>query len=222
MNARAVLFDLDGTLADTLGDIVDSCDHILRGRGLPTHREADYLPWIGVGVRHLVRCASGLTDEAEVEGFVEDFRVHYGAHMFDRTRLYDGVQTLLDALIARDMPLAILSNKPQPATAQMVERLLSRVPFVEVAGARPERPNKPDPEVAKEIAAAMGVEPAGCLFVGDTEVDIATALAAGMTPVGVSWGFRSRSELKAAGAAHIIDRPLDLMRMVQNTPRSAG
>lgn len=216
MKARAVLFDLDGTLADTLGDIVASCNHVLRTRGIGAHSEADYRPWIGAGVHHLARLASGLREEAEVDAVVEEFRIHYAVHMFDRTDLYPGVGDLLEGLIAREVPMTILSNKPHPATVEMARRLLSEVPFVDVAGARPERPAKPDPGVAIEQAEAMGFAPADCLFVGDTEVDIATGLAAGMTPVGVGWGFRSIAALESAGAARIIEHPRELLEMIWN------
>src|SRR5690606_5832472 len=136
------------------------------------------------------------------------------------TRAYDGIDGLLDALEARGVPTAVLSNKPQAATVELVGALFPRHPFTAVLGARDERTKKPDPSGALQIASTMGLAPAAILFVGDMPVDVETAARAGMTSVGALWGMRTREELEEAGAQHLIEAPADLLPLL--SPRAPG
>ncbi len=215
---RAVLFDLDGTLADTLDDIADAVNHALAAHGLPTHPREEYKALVGEGVDRLVEKAvpAGRADlHDSVYGEVRDF---YLEHMLDRTVPYDGVPEMLDRIAGRGIPMAVLSNKPAPATKRIVAELFGRWEFAAVVGQTPGEPHKPDPGSALRIAAALGAVPADCLYLGDTSTDMETAVAAGMFPVGALWGFRGAEELLAHGARALIERPLDLLPLVDGTP----
>lgn len=220
MTTRLIIFDLDGTLVDSLRDIADSVNAVLHENGLPMHPIDAYRAMVGDGLAKLVERAidpgpdsapgSG-TDFARVLAAV---RERYAAHCLDATRPYPGIPALLDALAARRLPLAVLSNKPHAMTIEVVARTFPEGTFVAVAGARESVPIKPDPAAALAIARQLGVPPESTLFVGDTPVDIATARAARMTGVGVHWGFRSAQQLREAGARHLLDAPERLMDLL--------
>lgn len=205
--ARAVVFDLDGTLVDSLDDIASALVAALADHGLPAPARADVRDWIGGGARSLVAHAA---PAARVDAVLARFGVHYAAAPVVHTRLYDGIAPVLDRLAARGDRLAVLSNKPHALVVEICERLVARWPFAAILGARDGAPLKPDPAVALELARTLGVAPGACWFVGDSAIDIATARAAGMIAVGVTWGFRPRAELVAAGAAAIVDTPGEL------------
>lgn len=218
MKLRAAIFDLDGTLADTLEDIATAMNRVLSDLGLPTHAPEAYKDFVGAGVyvaaeRALAREHRHLRDEV-----VERFRTVYWDHLTETTRPYEGIEPLLDALEARRMPLAVLSNKPHEPTHHIVRHLFAGR-FRVVYGQRPEAPKKPDPTVALEIAGLLDVPPDACLFVGDTLIDMETARQAGMVGVGVLWGFRPREELVAHGARALIAHPLELLDLVDHGPR---
>jgi phosphoglycolate phosphatase len=197
---RLVIFDLDGTLVDSLGDISAAMNHALARHGFPTHPPADYLPMVGDGAKNLVARAVAPEQRPEVLARVyETYQAYYLEHPVDHTRLYP----------------AILSNKPDDATQQVVSRLLGEWKFGTVRGERPPLPRKPNPQVALEIARALKVEPASTGFLGDTSVDMKTAVAAGMWPCGVLWGFRGRDELTAHGAQMLLEQPSDLLNVLR-------
>jgi phosphoglycolate phosphatase len=212
---KALLFDLDGTLADTIDDIGGAMNAALAAAGLSQHPLDDYRRFIGDGIEALTERAlpAGRADLRVAT--IAAFRNIYAGRLVERTRPYDGIAAVLDALAARRIPAAVLSNKPEPATVAIVDRLFGPGRFVAVAGALPGRPRKPDPWRALEIARAAGVAPADWLFVGDTAVDMQTATAAGMTPVGAAWGYRDRAELAAAGATAILARAADLLPLLR-------
>ena len=189
---------------------------------LPTH-PAGRLPtaFIGDGVAMLFRRAlpPGLADDGLVERCVAGFHIAYSRSWDVRTRPYDGIPELLDALAGRGLALSVLSNKPDGFTRMIGGRYLARWPFRAVVGQREGIPRKPDPAGALEIAGLLGIEPAGFLYVGDSGVDMKTATAAGMFAVGVSWGFRSVEELRAAGARAIIDHPSELLGLLDEGGR---
>jgi phosphoglycolate phosphatase len=203
----ALVFDLDGTLVDSLADLAASMDHALAACGLPTHGPAAYRGWIGGGLDDLVRRATGDRARAEVTAA---FRARYGAHLLDATRPYPGVAALIDALAAGGVPLGVASNKPDAWTRAIVEGLFpGRFAIAlgpEAVGAR-----KPDPAMLRAAAAALGVAPAHCAYVGDTEVDVASAAAAGMTSIGVAWGLRPE---ELGGATHRVETPEALRILV--------
>ena len=213
MVLRAVLFDLDGTLLDTLDDLADAANHALGRLGLPEHPAAAYKQFVGDGIENLIRRAvpEGRHDATTLAECLRLTREHYAAHWADKTRPYDGVTALLDALTTRRIPMAVLSNKPEEFTRLCVERLLAAWHFELVLGANPTLPRKPDPTGAHRIAQHFRLEPAEIAYLGDTDTDMQTAIAAGMFPVGVLWGFRDAPELLANGARTLIRRPLDLL-----------
>ncbi len=212
-HVRAVIFDLDGTLVDSLRDIAEAMDDVLVELELPRRTLREYESFIGDGARMLVRRALGPRSDLE-ERALAAFRAQYFARLTLHTRPYDGIETLLEELAAREVPSAVLSNKPHPATVAIVEELFGAHPFAAVLGQRSDIPQKPDPSGALELARILGREPGHILFVGDTSIDIRTAHAAGMIAVGVAWGMRSRGELRDAGAAHIVDVPADLLALL--------
>jgi phosphoglycolate phosphatase len=216
MRFDGVLFDLDGTLADTLEDLADAMNRVLRGEGLPEHGYADYQRMIGHGIHQLVSGAlpADRRDEPTVDRCFALMMADYGEHSLIKTHLYAGVPELLDALRARGLKLAVLSNKADEPTRRIAAALFAGDAFAAVAGALPDVPLKPDPAGALRAAANLGLDPGRMLYVGDSPTDMRTALAAGMTPVGVSWGFRTRDELVEAGASAVIDHPLELLRLI--------
>jgi phosphoglycolate phosphatase len=211
-----VLFDLDGTLADTLEDLADAMNRVLRGEGLPEHTYAGYQRMIGHGIHELVRAAlpADGRDEATITRCFEMMMADYGEHSLVKTHPYAGVPELLRALRDAGLALAVLSNKADGPTRLIVAALFADDAFAAVAGARPEVPLKPDPAGALLIAASLGLDPRRVLYVGDSPTDVRTARAAGMTPVGVSWGFRTRDELAEAGASTVLDDPLELLGLL--------
>lgn len=216
MPFRAVIFDLDGTLLDTIDDIADAMNTVLAQNNLPTHEVDAYRTFVGDGVRNLARRAlpQRSRDDATVDRFTAAMRDAYAQNWNDKTKPYDGVPEMLDALAERGVKLAILSNKPDDFTAMCVEALLPRWKFDVVLGHRDGVPLKPDPGGAIVVARRLGVEPADILYVGDSGMDMQAAAAAGMTPLGVLWGFRARAELLEKGARALASRPRDIVTYV--------
>jgi len=208
-----VLFDLDGTLADTLEDLADAMNRVLRSEGLQEHSYDDYQRMIGHGIHRLVGDAlpPGARDDETIARCFDRMMEDYSAHSLVKTHLYDGIAELVRALRAGGVKLAVFSNKADEATRRIVDGLFPAGSFDVVAGARPGVPLKPDPTGALLVAARLGVAPSGIVYVGDSPTDMRTAAAAGMRPVGVSWGFRTRDELVGAGAGTVLDRPLQLL-----------
>jgi len=215
MEFDGVIFDLDGTLVDTLEDIGDAMDRVLAREGAPGHTYGEYRYLIGHGIRNLVTEAlpAELRSDERVARCYERMIDDYGANSLVKTRPYEGVPELVRGLRAGGVPLAIHSNKSDALTHDIVAALLDPEDFVAVHGARPDAPLKPDPAVALAIAARFGLPPARVVYLGDSLVDMRTATAAGMLPVGASWGFRTCEELVESGAAVVIDAPLDLLEL---------
>ncbi|HJA78182.1 HAD-IA family hydrolase [uncultured Desulfovibrio sp.] len=216
---RAFLFDLDGTLLDTLADIGNACNAMLAAHGYPTHPVEDYRRMIGNGFGMLVRRAlpdealtalrAALPDEAAVEALVRETRAIYADHLNDATRPYEGMPQALRELARRGMRLAVFSNKPDEYTRILVEAHFPGV-FSVIRGARPDTPLKPDPAGALSVIAATDTTAGQCFYVGDSDVDMLTARNAGMVGVGVGWGFRGLDEVRAAGAERLVRHPLEL------------
>jgi len=217
---QAVLFDLDGTLLDTIDDLADCMDEAVAAEGLPTAPVAAHKLMVGDGVANYVLRMlpeDRRQDQDLIQRITGRYRELYSGRWSAKTRPYDGIPELLAALGQRRLRLAVLSNKPDGFTRQMIRHFLGRFSFAAVRGAVENVPLKPDPAAALDIAAQMGVSPEQFLYVGDTGTDMKTALAAGMFPVGVLWGFRSREELQTAGARALIDHPMQLLESVSGT-----
>jgi len=216
MKHEAVLFDLDGTLLNTLEDLADSANAVLERRGHPTHPVEAYKFFVGGGVKRLVAemLPESERDEKTIAQCIGEVRDEYGKRWANKTRVYEGVPEMLAECARRKVPMAVYSNKPDDFTAKCVDRFFPEGRFAVVIGARPENPRKPDPTVALDIARQMGVPPAAFLYLGDTSTDMQTAVAAGMFPVGALWGFRTAEELHINGARELIEKPGGLLRLL--------
>ncbi len=212
MAGRAVIFDLDGTLLDTLEDIADSLNRVFAARGLPPHPVGAYRYFVGSGAEELAWRAlpEGERTEENVRELVRGFRAEYRSGWNIKTRPYPGVAEMLDWLWRENIPSAVLSNKPGEFTVPAVEEYFPGYPFAAVIGQKEGAPIKPDPAGAIEIARLLGIPAREILFLGDTGVDMETARRAGNFPVGAGWGFRPEEELREHGAEIIIDRPGEL------------
>ncbi|HJL15312.1 MAG TPA: HAD family hydrolase [Sandaracinaceae bacterium LLY-WYZ-13_1] len=210
---QGIVFDLDGTLVDSLNDIAAALSHVLGELDLPARDRAAVESFVGDGARMLVRRALGDAAVRWEDEALARFRARYLANLTVHTRPYEGVTPMLEALAARGVPTAVLSNKPHDATVRVVEALLPAHPFVAVRGHREGTPKKPAPDAALELAAAMGCPPETLWLVGDTPVDVETARAAGMEPVAVTWGMRTRAQLEAAGATRFVDAPAQVLAL---------
>jgi phosphoglycolate phosphatase len=216
MRYQAILFDLDGTLLDTLDDLAESANQALADMGCATHPVDAYRIFVGDGIRTLAtRCLPAVRrDDASVDAFVKDMRRIYAARETRKTRPYAGVVELLDELARRGLTLAVLSNKPDEATRSIVSKLLGLERFALVRGERPPAPRKPDPAGARAIAAELKVPAASWLYLGDTGTDMQTARAAGMYAVGALWGFRAEEELRENGAQALAHSPADVLALL--------
>jgi phosphoglycolate phosphatase len=212
MPLRAALFDLDGTLLDSLHDIGAAMNHALAHHGLPVHPLPAYRRFVGEGVRVLVSRAVPAGREVLHEAVLDTYRARYAECMLDTTRPFPGIPELLSRLAEEGVKLAVLSNKPHASTRRLVETLLPQVRFEAVYGERAGVPRKPDPTAALGLAAELGVGPEDCAFIGDTAVDMDTARAAGMYGVGVTWGFRHEEELQAHGARALVHTVEELLQ----------
>lgn len=210
---QGVIFDLDGTLLDTLTDLAESMNHVLGQKGWQVHPVDAYRRFVGDGVEMLAQRALPLEQRQDsiIEDCVRAVRAEYALRWARTTRPYAGVEELLRGLESLNIPMAVLSNKPNDATQDMVRHYFPGTAFQIVAGAMPGKPKKPDPGVALEMARQMRIPPDAMLFLGDSDADMRTARAARMVPLGAAWGFRGREELAAAGAAHVLEKPLELL-----------
>jgi phosphoglycolate phosphatase len=218
MPFQAVLFDLDGTLLNTIDDLTDAMNVTLAGAGFPPRTVGECKVFVGEGAESFIlrSLPEGRRDKQTLAQVAPLYREAYTRNWACKTRPYEGVPELLDALAGRKLKLAVLSNKPDDFTRHMVEKLLPRWRFDAVVGARPSAPKKPDPTVALQIADSLGVEPRRFLYLGDTNTDMQTALAAGMFPVGALWGFRTAEELRASGAKVLAAKPEDVIEVVES------
>ena len=207
---KAVLFDLDGTLTDTLVDIADAMNRALRLHGLPEWPVEAYRYLVGNGAKVLSeRC---VRERQELSAAVrQTYQAYYETHNLVQTKPYEGVPEMLQALVDRGRRLAVFSNKPDADTKAVVRHFFPEIPFAVVRGQVEGVPVKPDPTGALAVADEMGLAPGEFLYLGDTAVDMECALAAGMHPVGALWGFRTEEELRQSGAEHLARQPGDLL-----------
>ncbi|MCW1924561.1 HAD family hydrolase [Luteolibacter arcticus] len=206
-----LIFDLDGTLIDSLPGIAASLNHALERCGLPGHVHADVRRFIGNGSYELARRAMPEGSlPAEILAVETAFKDDYAVTWPQGTAPYHGIPACLENLAAAGYRLAVLSNKPHPFTVEIVQRLFPGLPFDPVFGQRPETPRKPHPEAALQIARHWGVAPESCRFIGDSTVDLETARAAGMPAIAVGWGYHDAPALLEAGATSVLAKMTDL------------
>ena len=212
---KLVIFDLDGTLIDSLADIAAAANDALRQLSLPTHPLDSYNHFVGNGLENLVRRIAEPERSATVrESLVNSFKKNYEKNWNHETRPYPGIVEMLKSLEAMEISTGVLSNKPHAFTRECIGEFFPDHRFAQVFGQRSTIPIKPDPAGALNIASSCGCSPENCLFVGDSAVDILTGKGACMLTTGVTWGFRERLELERAGADFIIDSPAELIPIV--------
>ena len=212
-----VIFDLDGTLLNTIDDLADAGNHVCRMRGWPIHTVAEYKYMVGNGIPNLVRrFAPEGAGEEELAAALADFNAWYAVHKEDKTAPYPGIARAVEALRAAGVTAAVLSNKAHEMAAPVVEHYFPGL-FPLVQGALPGVPVKPDPTLLRRMMEQLGAARPTTLFVGDSNVDIRTGKNGGLAACGVLWGFRTRQELEQAGADFILDRPAQLVELVTGT-----
>lgn len=212
MNTLAI-FDLDGTLINSIGDITDSANAVLTKNGFPILSEQRYREVVGWGLENMIR-AIVPPDKHSTENinrYCLEYREYYRNKWHNRTAPYEGIPELLLQLSKKGVKLAVLSNKRDDFTNICVNHFFPDTDFVDIRGERPGTPAKPHPQAAIEIAQRAGIDPLRCVFIGDSEIDIETALRSSMLGVGVLWGFRDRVCLESAGARVIITKPSELL-----------
>jgi len=210
----AAMFDLDGTLADSLADLANATNAALTALGCPTHPREKYRVLVGDGARVLCERALPADRQDLLDETLQRMRTNYDAHCFDETRLYDGIPELVSELHRRGYRLAVFSNKPDVFTKRMIEHYFNPNPFDAVRGHQAGAPLKPDPTGALEIARELDIPAGEWLYLGDTNTDMRTAKGAGMIAVGVLWGFRDRSELVGSGAEEIVAAPAEVLKLL--------
>ncbi len=213
---KGVIFDLDGTLVNSLEDLADCMNHVLRDHGFRQHSVEEYKNMIGNGIRRLVyeSLAEGDRRDELVSECYDSMMNEYRANCTTKTRPYSGIADLLKHLFSRGINLAVLSNKADELTRKVVSTLLPEAHFGAIIGSSDKWPRKPDPSGALEIVRRFQLDPEDFVYVGDTDVDMQTANRAGMYAVGALWGFRTKEELLANGAKYILNRPADLIDLL--------
>ncbi|MGN0047466.1 MAG: HAD family hydrolase [Bacteroides sp.] len=212
---QLVIFDLDGTLLNTIADLAQSTNHALQSLGYPTHEESAYNLMVGNGINKLFERAlpEGEKTEANVLNVRAAFIPYYNLHNADKSRPYPGIPTLLEHLQEAGIQLAVASNKYQEATTKLIARYFPTIRFTAVLGQREGVNVKPNPAIVHDILAVAQVAPEEVLYVGDSGVDMQTAANAGVTACGVTWGFRPRTELEACHPAHIVETTDEILRL---------
>ena len=214
MPYTAAIFDLDGTLVDSLRDIADAANHALTRMGLPTHPLPRYKSFAGQGLPNLFRAALGPGAQDRLDEAVALFKPYYAEHKYDTTGPYAGIPDMLESLHHAGVRLGVLSNKPDPVTRDVVDALFGGVPWHAVRGHRAGYAPKPDPASCFELLEELDAAPRATAFIGDTMADMLTATATGCFAVGVSWGFRSVEELETNGAAAVVHHPRELVGLL--------
>lgn len=214
---RLCIFDLDGTLTDTLDSLTYSVNLTLEEMGYPALERSKCRAFVGNGSRVLIEKAlkaSGDTTLSRIEEGMEVYDRVFDANCTYHVTPYDGIVELLQALKEKGMKLTVLSNKPHRQAVHVVEEVFGKEMFDWVQGQQEGIPRKPDPYAAIQIAEKFGVKPEECVYIGDSEVDVATGTAARMKTLGVTWGFRSVDQLKEAGATILLDRPVQILEEI--------
>lgn len=211
---KTAIFDLDGTIADTLFDLADAVNYALEKLGYPVHPYESFNQFVGNGVQKL--CYRALPDDKkdETDKLVEIFSGYYNEHFLDKTVLYKGMGETIHKLKSSGIRLAVATNKPQDFARKIVAALLPDVEFISVLGGCAERPKKPDTAIIREILGKLPVEEEQAFMIGDSNVDIQTAKNSGIISIGCIWGFRGRDELESEGADYIAETPDDIAKII--------
>lgn len=207
---KAAVFDLDGTLLNTLGDIASACNYVLANIGRPTHPFEAYAHMVGNGFETLMKRAVGKPEPGNLPELVQAAREWYANHMMEKTEPYSGMTDALLKLAENGARLSVLSNKPEELSVILIEHYFPDIPFIKIIGAKPGKPLKPDPSVLLELLKEINVASARTFYIGDSNVDMQTAKAAGCIAIGCAWGFRGSRELQAAGADRVLQEPGEL------------
>lgn len=210
---KLVIFDLDGTLLNTIADLGNACNYALSSMGYGEHAITTYNYMVGNGVRKLIERAVPDADSATVDRLLEIFREYYNDHCTDQTRPYNGIPELLETLIGNGIDIAVASNKYQAAVDKIIAHYFPDIKFAAICGQIEERPAKPDPSIVFAILNEHPTPKKDILYVGDSAVDMETARRACIESIGVTWGFRPVSELRKAYADHIVSSPSDILKL---------
>lgn len=210
MKYQLAIFDLDGTLLDTLEDLADSTNYVMRSFGYPERTLAEVRRFVGNGIRKLLeRSAPNGTPSEEIDRMFEQFKEYYGAHCADKTKPYDGIMELLASLKKKGVRLAVVSNKADYAVKALCEQYFCGC-FDEAVGERVGIARKPAPDTVNEVLKNLKIDKSNAVYIGDSEVDVQTAKNAEMDGIAVDWGFRDKKVLKEAGAETIVSTPAEL------------
>ncbi|WP_066359512.1 HAD family hydrolase [Aliarcobacter cryaerophilus] len=212
---KTVIFDLDGTLLDSIEDIASSMNKVLESLQLPTHKIEDYKHFVGGGVDILVENALNNESKEIKDEVIKRFKIEYDGKLHSKTLPYDGIYELLDELKKLDINLAVLSNKPHEFTVSYVNHFFKNYNFKEIHGQKKDVPKKPDPKAALDIVKCLDSSCENTYFIGDTKIDMQTAKSANMTAIGVLWGFRDENELRDFGADFIVSNPLEILKIIK-------
>lgn len=215
MNFKGAIFDLDGTLVDSLEDLADSMNKVLLDNNLPTHSLTTYKSFIGKGILNLVRVSlpETIQDEKTIMSYYNQMIEVYSDNCTVKTRPYDGIIDLIKELKEREVKLAVFSNKADEFTKKIVQTLMPDY-FDMIVGLTIEAHKKPDPTGALKISEYFNIKPENIIYIGDTDVDMQTAQNANMYSVGALWGFRTKEELMDSGAKNVIVHPMDLIKLL--------
>ena len=212
---KLIIFDLDGTLLNTIADLGNACNYALRMMGFSEHALSTYNYMVGNGVRKLVERAVPDADKETVDKLLAHFREYYDEHCTDETLPYPGIPELLKDLTDRGIAVGVASNKYEAAVEKIVTHYFPDIPFVALLGQTEDRPTKPDPSIVFSLLNEFPTPKREILYVGDSAVDMETARRACVESVGVTWGFRPGSELRNAYADNRVNKPSDILRLAE-------
>ncbi|MBQ3162859.1 MAG: HAD family hydrolase [Oscillospiraceae bacterium] len=216
MKYQLAIFDLDGTILNTLDDLADSLNHVLAQHGFPQHTSDEVRMMVGNGILNLIkRALPNGTEQATVEAVYADFNAYYKLHSADKTKPYDGITEMLEQLKARGVKLAVVSNKADYAVQDLCVKYFGGI-FDAVAGEKTGVPKKPAPDGVNNILAQLGIERKNSVYIGDSDVDLHTALNAEMDCIAVNWGFREEELLRENGAEVIVSSPNEIVKIIAN------
>lgn len=214
MKYKLVIFDLDGTLLNTIDDLGAAVNHAMQQRGFPQHTRDEYMKMVGHGARNLMRQAlpaEHKDDEAMVDAAYNDFKAYYSAHIDIHTQPYPGIQALLTTLHRNGVMLAVASNKFQEGTEHLIKEFFPEIPFVAVLGSRPNFPLKPDPEIVGEVLRKTDVKKEETVMVGDSDTDMETAANGGIEGIAVGWGYRNMNGIAGLKVANLAEELLKIL-----------